>query len=317
MLRWKRAIGCLDGRRASRAVRSIAGLLVALGVGAPARAIPIVEIVFVSTTGAGGVGGSTIVATPGDVLLAELRLHAGPEGVSSYGLSLQFDDDLKDEVDVLAAQERTPAGFAFSFSPGVVAGIEESHSARAGRVLTFEAETLGLGPADATFTIGTLELRVGAHVATDGLDIVTGLWNPGVDGLFDNAGVSLAGVAQWGGAAIDAVPEPSSVLLISCGLAALAASGSAGRRIRARRGPQRKVSRFTATSKRRALCASPRPAVLLRPSQSQVRPSLLLAYWNLRLSVAPMRGTSSSSITSVSSSGIGWRGSRRSIQPRG
>ena len=41
------------------------------------------------------------------------------------------------------------------------------------------------------------------------------------------------------------------------------------------------------------------------------------AYWNLRLRLAPMRGTSSSSMTRVSSAGIGSVGSRRSIQPRG
>jgi len=199
----------------------ILGLVLPALLATSAGATPIAELVFVASSGAGAPGTSTIQAEPGDLLTAEIRVTAGPEGVSAYGISLEFDVDLGDELDVVSVTELLPPGFSFSFTPGV-ARIQESAATRPGRVLTFEGATLGLGPANRTFVIGELVLRVTDALATDGADLVLGLWNPGVDGLFDNAGADLAPSASFGSASIVALPEPASALLVALGLAALA-----------------------------------------------------------------------------------------------
>jgi hypothetical protein len=207
-------------------------LLAAAVTGQPvvALATPIVDVVFIATTGAGTVGGASIDAVPGDVLIAELRISADAEGVSSYGVSLAYDLDLRNELDVLSVSELTPAGFAFSFTPGVVALVEESTANRSGRILTFEAVTLGLGPASQTFAVGRIELLVGAAVASDGFDLEMGLFNPGVDGLFDNDGDDLAPFAVFGSASVNLVPEPGTALLLGLGVIAFSVRSAGLRR---------------------------------------------------------------------------------------
>jgi len=175
------------------------------------------------TSGAGQVGGAT--------LTAEIRITSGPEGVSAYAISLVFDADLGDELDVLEATEWLPLGFSFSFTPGVTR-IQESSAVRPGQILTFEAATLGFGPASATFAIGQIVLRATSALSADGPDLVLGLWNAGVDGLFDNAGNDLGAAARFGSAAVVPLPEPGSAALLALGLAALARRPARGGGVR-------------------------------------------------------------------------------------
>ncbi len=202
-------------------MRALCGALVGLALAIlprPALASPLVELLWVDTTGTGRIGGSTIAASPGDVLTGELRVQSDA-GISSFGLSLEFDIDLGDELDLVSVTELTPPGFSFSFTPGV-ALEQESSATQRGRVLTFEAATLGVGPD--TFVIGRIVFSVRSGVTSDGADVFLGVFDPGIDGLFDNDGRDLADLAEFRTAAVDAVPEVRTGLLVALGIAGLA-----------------------------------------------------------------------------------------------
>ena len=61
----------------------------------------------------------------------------------------------------------------------------------------------------------------------DGPDVFSGLFNSGVDDIFDNLGSSV--VTTLNDASVNVIPEPSTALLLASGLVAIAA----GRRRRA------------------------------------------------------------------------------------
>ena len=193
-------------------------LLSLLGVGlwSPgAWALPALDVLFTGRNGMAIAPSSSVVAAPGDRLTASLVLSAGPEGVSSYGLSIEFDADLADELDLESATELLPSGFDFNLTPGV-GGTRESDATQSGLVLTFEAATFGFGPTDSSFEIGVVEFLVTGNVATDGDDIQSGFFGA-ADGIFDNLGGDLSGQLVLGSAAVN-VPEPGSALLVALGL---------------------------------------------------------------------------------------------------
>jgi hypothetical protein len=195
--------------------------LLALGA-TRAQAAPIVSIVFTSQNGVPIAPSSAAIAAPGDTLTAEIRVTADAAGISSYGVSVDFDIDLGDELDLISASELLPPGFAFNLSAGV-GGTTESTPAVAGAVETFEAATFAAGPVSTTFTAGTLALVVTANVATDGLDLVPFLLF-GVDGIFDNAGLDASDAATFVGASVN-VPEPGTALSVGASLLAIAIAG--------------------------------------------------------------------------------------------
>jgi hypothetical protein len=162
-------------------------------------------------------GSDAIVASPGDVITAEIHVTAGAEGISSYGISIEFDDDL----DFVSATELLPGAFAFNLDTGVT--NEESSAGTPGHVFTFEAATFDAGAVSQSFLAGTIQFQVVAPLV-DGPDVVAGLFNAGVDGVFDSEGLVVETV--FGGASV--TPEPGSVLLLGAGLAAL--SRARGRR---------------------------------------------------------------------------------------
>jgi hypothetical protein len=182
-----------------------------VALGGPIAA-PRVEVVIVET-------GTDAIAVegPDELVTAELRLHAGTQGVVAYGISLRFDAE---ELEVVSSQELLPAGFDLNFSSGVDGELVDT-------LLTFEAATPGDGPVDADLAIGRVVLRTLPGVASDGVDLVPGLFHDLVDGIFSNAGDDLGASLASHGAAVNLVPEPGSV---SLALAAIAALGSWRRR---------------------------------------------------------------------------------------
>ena len=177
-----------------------------------------IDITFTATDGLGTVGSNTISALPGDTLSATVSLTADSDGVSVYGISLLFDTDFGDELNLISVTELLTAPFTFNLNVGCESS-EESTGSQAGNVLTCEAATFGVGPSLATVAIIDLVFQVTANVESDGFDIETGLFNTGFDGVFDNQQSSLAVSAIFGQAAVNlSTPEPSTGLLVGLGL---------------------------------------------------------------------------------------------------
>lgn len=194
------------------------GTALLLAGGLEAGATPALEIVWTDTTGTGTTGSSTIEARPGDEITATLFLSADADGISGYGISLMFDLDLGDELDLVSAGEFLPALFQFNFSSGFEE-TSESTGATPGRISSYEALTFEDGPVNASFAIGEVVFQVTSNVGTGGADVVSGLYAPGVDAVIGNANQELA--ADFGTATVN-VPEPSTGLLLATALLVLA-----------------------------------------------------------------------------------------------
>ena len=178
-----------------------------------------VEIVFIATDGVGVPGSNTIAAAPGDTLTAMISIAADAAGVSIYGISLVFDMDVDDELQLISATELLNAPFMFNADPGC-ASTQESTGAKSGAVRTCEAATLAEGPTGPGLVdIIEVVFQVTDNVATDGFDIETGLFNAGFDGIFDNADQPVTAV--YGEAAVNRVPEPDGLLLVGLGFLAV------------------------------------------------------------------------------------------------
>jgi hypothetical protein len=203
----------------TRVALAIAAWLSSAGV---VQALSIVELEFTSTTGAGTPGGSAIQAAPGDDLTLAMYLSVGSEGVSSYGISILFDEDLLDELDVVEVTEHLPAGLDFHFTPAIQLG-RESNGLVVGRLLTFEAATIFDGPTGERFRVATVVFRVTDRVASDGDDVRAGLFNPGIDGIFSNSGSDIS-PTLFPTARVDFIPEPTTGVLLAAGLLCLAAA---------------------------------------------------------------------------------------------
>jgi hypothetical protein len=164
------------------------------GAAGPARAAVEVEVVWISTTGDGITGGASIGAEEGDQLVAEIRITPDAGGVSAYGISLEFDTDLKNELSLVSVTELLPTGMQFNLTTEDAASTQESSSSTKGHVLTIEAEALTTpGPTSGTFAVAHVTFDVTANVASDGDDVFTGSFGQ-QDGVGDNANQLVAPV---------------------------------------------------------------------------------------------------------------------------
>lgn len=218
----------LDAMRLGR--RLITGLGTAILLPLPAVGAADVSLVWTSTTGTGIPGSSAIDAQAGDLLTAELHVTPGPEGLSAIGLSLQFDADGGDELDLVSASELCTPGSCAGLQPLTTLALAtvDSEPGSPGIVESYEAASLSNGPVAGTLTLGSVVVKVTSNVATDGDDVAFVL-RPGVDGLLDNANATTD--ATFGSAAVN-VPEPTLLMMIGVGAPML--GWLAGRRERAR-----------------------------------------------------------------------------------
>ena len=163
-------------------------LLLALAPGSrEAQAAPSIDIIWVSTTGSGTPGGASIDAAPGDTLVAEIQIFPDAPGVGGYEVSLEFDTDLGDELDLVNVTEFLPGVMEYNLSPGVD-GHQESTLAQKGTVAGIEAVTVTImGPTSGTIVAAQVTFKVGANVSSDSADVFVGIFNGDDDVVFDNA----------------------------------------------------------------------------------------------------------------------------------
>lgn len=168
-------------------------------------------------TSAAGVQ-STRSAVPGDIFDAAIifDLSAQPAGLSSYGVSMQFNNtELQlNGSPAATANPSLPSGLTRFTLTGV--GAESNDvGGGLGQVSNFEAGTLGLGPTSGTFSAGTVSFKVLSPITVAGTDITVGLFASGFDGLADNSNVTISSVTFNGGSV---VPEPSTYAGVAAGV---------------------------------------------------------------------------------------------------
>jgi hypothetical protein len=198
-----------------------------------------VAMIWTGTTGTGATGTSDINVsnTLAETLTLTLTLQADSTGVGAYFISLRFDTDGANELNILSWTEGSwtngltgaKARTMTSLNAGIESTQESQNVAPEGRLFTFEANSLGTGIKNASMIWGVVVFVTNpANVSTDGDDIFSGLFNPGVDGMYNNANLNIAGTGAMNAQAsvnTVAVPEPGIVALLGVGVGALLLAG--------------------------------------------------------------------------------------------
>ena len=159
-------------------IRFSAIAALALGLAIPLSAAVTISVDMDATTP--GIQ-STRTAGAGETFTVELVMTVDAAGVSSYGISANFDTTELSLNGAPASTELLPVGFTVNLNAGV-------NSESPGQVRTFEATTLSNGPVSTSFVIGRINFTAPSPVTDGTADITLGFFNVGVDGCYDNAG---------------------------------------------------------------------------------------------------------------------------------
>ena len=200
-----------------RALAAALAAVVCLLFAGSAQATLRVELVWVSINGAPipEPYPSVVEAEPGDELVLEIRIHVDSAGVQGYALSVAFDEDLMDELDIVSVEELDgvptldceplPACFTQNPLANLSVGVEtetDSSGSVPGLVGSFEAtEKSPEGPIDFMSPIGHITFVVTDNVASDGVDLEGSVLTD-VDGYIDNA---------FDFVVVDDLPDPALV----------------------------------------------------------------------------------------------------------
>jgi len=191
---------------------------------APASASTLsIDLIWSATTGFGTPGSDQIEALAGDLLTLDVwATTTGPEGLSGVGLSLRFDEDGKNELDLVSAMTISQPYWSLLADPGNYPLLNfESEAGQAGQVASFLVGTLDPGPVDTTFLLGQAVFEVNPSVQADGVD-VRGSMATSLDGAFDNLNAPVALLSLGAAGVRGPVPEPSTGQLLLLGLVVLA-----------------------------------------------------------------------------------------------
>jgi len=160
----------------------------------------------------------------GDSFVVEVGFQLAPgDSISSYSMSVEFDTDLLNELDVVSVtQPATVTGlFGGPLTPSGTPTTVDSTIGSVGSIMSFAGSTaVGSGIVNSGTTsfdviIGSITFLATSSVATDGPDAFTGFFAVG-DQLTDNAGVPHTHLG-FGDLSVNVVPEPASAVLLALG----------------------------------------------------------------------------------------------------
>jgi hypothetical protein len=148
-----------------------------------------------------GLGTSTVTVAGAATLTLDIRIAVDSSGLSAAFLSLEFDRDLRNELNVLSFEEISWTGVMMtamdtpSMSPlssGLLTTQESSGSAT-GLLYTFDLTTVSTAsdccPKSTTLAFGRVVFATNPSSLTrDGGDIFAWVFNTGVDSIFNQAG---------------------------------------------------------------------------------------------------------------------------------
>jgi hypothetical protein len=187
-----------------------------------------------------GLGTDTVTLAPSAVatLTLDIRIAVDAGGLSSAFLSLEFDTDLKDELNYVSFEELTWTGATFMMtmatvtptlsplSAGLLVTQESTYGGQEGKLYTFDTSTTDTAstccPVSTTVAFGRVIFTT-THNSDGEPDVFSGLFNPGVDAIFNRAGTNIGGSVTFGTATV--IPEPSTLGLLGLGLSALVVAG--------------------------------------------------------------------------------------------
>lgn len=212
-------------------------LLLSFGLVLSARlaAATSINLVWTGTSGSGSIGSSSISvsATEPETLTLEMILDVDGLGLSYLQVSVQFDRDLRDELDLLSIETLSwsnPKG------PGNFIGLgfetsQESDATAGGEIVTFQGFTLGLGPRNTTLTFARMVFATNpSNLSNDGPDVFSLFLTPDDRALFVTCnGVCFFDVhPEFGSAEVNVIPEPLPLSLLGLGIGVLALAGRRG-----------------------------------------------------------------------------------------
>jgi hypothetical protein len=181
------------------------------------------------TSGSGaGIGTSTITAAVGDTLTVSLRMTTDVAEVCLHSVSIAFDTDLGNELNLMGAGEWSGTTYGSvtmqtNYMPvvGGVGPVVESTNAVAGRINTYESTFISSGELPlpvGTYTVGTAAFMVNS-VSADGPDVFVGLFNAG-DSVQATGFIPVANLV-FNSATVN-IPEPGTASLLGLSLVGLA-----------------------------------------------------------------------------------------------